>query len=160
MGPRYRWVVLAVGAFGAAAFTALRMGFPALGPELRDVFGLSLGEIGLAIAALSIGVMLTTVPWGMLTDRIGERPVLAGGLFATSLAILAMAFTEGFPALLIGLFVAGAFGASATGASGRAVMGWFTRHERGYALGIRQMALPVGGSLGSIALPLLAGAGG
>ena len=160
MGPRYRWVVLAVGAFGAAAFTALRMGFPALGPELRDVFGLSLGEIGLAIAALSIGVMLTTVPWGMLTDRIGERPVLAGGLFATSLAIFAMAFTEGFPALLVGLFVAGTFGASATGASGRAVMGWFTRHERGYALGIRQMALPVGGSLGSIALPLLAGAGG
>ena len=82
----------------------------------------------------------------MLTDRIGERPVLAGGLFATSLAIFVMAFTEGFPALLVGLFVTGAFGASATGASGRAVMGWFTRHERGYALGIRQMALPVGGS--------------
>ena len=71
-----------------------------------------------------------------------------------------MAFTAGFPALLVGLFVTGAFGASATGASGRAVMGWFTRHERGYALGIRQMALPVGGSIGSIALPLLAGAGG
>jgi sugar phosphate permease len=160
MGPRYRWVVLAVGAFGAAAFTGLRMGFPALGPELRDVFGLSLSQIGLALAALSVGVTVTTVPWGMLTDRIGERPVLAGGLFATSLAIAAMAFTEGFPALLVGLFVTGAFGASATGASGRAIMGWFTRHERGFALGIRQMALPVGGSIGSIALPLLAGAGG
>ena len=160
MGPRYRWVVLAVGAFGAAAFTGLRMGFPALGPELRDVFGLSLGQIGLALAALSVGVTVTTVPWGMLTDRIGERPVLAGGLLATAVALAAMAFTEGFPALLLGLLVTGAFGASATGASGRAIMGWFTRRERGFALGIRQMALPVGGGLGSIALPLLAGAGG
>ena len=79
---------------------------------------------------------VTTVPWGMLTDRIGERPVLAGGLLATSAALVGMAFTEGFPALLIGLFVTGAFGASATGASGRAIMGWFTRRERGYALGI------------------------
>ena len=160
MGPRYRWVVLAVGAFGAAAFTGLRMGFPALGPELRDVFGLSLGQIGLALAALSVGVTVTTVPWGMLTDRIGERPVLAGGLFGTSLALVAMAFTQGFPALLVGLLITGAFGASATGASGRAIMGWFSRRERGFALGIRQMALPIGGSIGSIALPILAGAGG
>lgn len=160
MGPRYRWVVLAVGAFGAAAFTGLRMGFPALGPELRDVFGLSLGEVGLALAALSAGVTVTTVPWGMLTDRVGERPVLAGGLLGTSAALAALAFTSGFPALLLGLLVAGAFGASSTGASGRAIMGWFTRHERGFALGIRQMALPVGGGVGSIALPLLAGAGG
>ena len=159
-GPRYRWVVLAVGAFGAATFTGLRMGFPALGPELRDAFGLSLGQIGLAIAALSVGVMVTTVPWGMLTDRIGERPVMAGGLLATALALVGLAFTRSFPALLAGLLVAGAVGASSTGASGRAVMGWFTRHERGYALGIRQMALPVGGSIGSLGLPLLAGAGG
>src|SRR5918997_2429158 len=136
------------------------MGFPALGPELRDVFGLSLGQVGLALAALSVGVTVTTVPWGMLTDRIGERPVLAGGLAATAVALAVMAFTDGFPALLLGLLVVGAFGASATGASGRAIMGWFTRHERGFALGIRQMALPVGGSLGSLALPLLADAGG
>jgi sugar phosphate permease len=159
-GPRYRWVVLAVGAFGAAAFTGLRMGFPALGPELRSVFGLSLGEVGLALAALSVGVTVTTVPWGMLTDRVGERPVLAGGLLATSVALAGIAFTDGFPALLLGLLIVGAFGASSTGASGRAIMGWFTRHERGFALGIRQMALPVGGALGSIALPLLADAGG
>jgi sugar phosphate permease len=160
MGPRYRWVVLAVGAFGAAAFTGLRMGFPALGPELRQVFGLSLGQVGLALAALSVGVTVTTVPWGMLTDRIGERPVLAVGLLATAVALAGIAFTHGFAALLAGLLVTGAFGASATGASGRAIMGWFSRRERGFALGIRQMALPVGGGLGSIALPLLAGAGG
>src|SRR3954465_1771808 len=61
---------------------------------------------------------------------------------------------------LAGPLVAGMFGSSSTGASGRAVMGWFGRDERGFALGLRQMALPLGGAVASVALPQLAGAGG
>lgn len=157
---RYRWVILAVGALGAGAFAALRMGLPALGPALRDTYGLSLGEVGAVFAAVAVGVMLTLVPWGILTDRIGERPVLAGGLTATGLALVGAALAPSLPYLLAGLLLAGMAGASATGASGRAVMGWFARTERGFALGIRQMALPLGGALASLTLPLIAGVGG
>jgi sugar phosphate permease len=157
---RYRWVILGVGAAGAGAFAALRMGLPALGPALRDAYGLSLAEVGVVFAAVAVGVMLTLVPWGILTDRVGERPVLAGGLGATGLALVAAAFAPTFAYLLAGLLLAGMAGASATGASGRAVMGWFARSERGFALGIRQMALPLGGALASLMLPWIAGAGG
>jgi len=45
---RYRWVILGVGAAGAGAFSALRMGLPALGPALRDAYGLSLPQVGFA----------------------------------------------------------------------------------------------------------------
>ena len=72
----YRWVVLAVGALGAAAFAALRMGLPALSPALRDEYDLTLGQVGLALSAVAVGVMVTLIPWGILTDRVGERPVL------------------------------------------------------------------------------------
>jgi sugar phosphate permease len=157
---RYRWVILATGAAGAASFAALRMGLPSLGPALRESYGLTLGQVGLVFAAVSVGVMLTLVPWGILTDRIGERPVMAAGLTGTSLALTGAALADGFPALLAGLLAAGMMGASATGASGRAVMGWFARTERGFALGLRQMALPLGGALGSLTLPWLAGEGG
>ena len=160
MTARYRWVVLAVGAFGAGAFSMLRLGLPSLGPALRDTYGLSLGEIGLLFSALAIGTVLGLLPWGVLSDRIGERPVLALGLSLFAMTLVAAAFTSSYPALLAGLVAAGATGASATGASGRAVMGWFARRERGMALGIRQMAIPLGGAAGSLALPLLAGAGG
>jgi sugar phosphate permease len=159
-GDRYKWVVLFTGALGAGAFSVLRMGLPALGPALRDQFALSLAQVGLVFSAVAAGVCVTLLPWGMLTDRIGERPVMAGGLAAFALAIGATAFSPTYPALLAGMFLAGGMGASATGASGRAVMGWFTRAERGMALGIRQMALPLGGAVGSLALPRLAGAGG
>ena len=73
-GSRYRWVILATGAVGAGAFAALRMGLPSLGPAVRSEYGLSLGEVGLAFAAVTGGGMLTLVGWGALTDRIGERP--------------------------------------------------------------------------------------
>ena len=45
------------------------------------------------------------------------------------------------------LAVAGAMGASVNAASGRAVMQWFGAQERGFALGLRQTAIPVGGRL-------------
>jgi hypothetical protein len=39
-------------------------------------------------------------------------------------------------------------------------MGWFARTERGFALGIRQMALPLGGAPASLTLPSLIDARG
>jgi sugar phosphate permease len=157
---RYRWVILATGAVGAGAFSALRMGLPSLGPAVRSEFGLSLGEVGLAFAAVTGGGMLTLVPWGALTDRIGERPVMASGLAGCAAALVGASLATTYPALLVALLVAGMLGSSATGASGRAVMGWFARTERGFALGIRQMALPLGGALASLTLPSLMDAQG
>jgi sugar phosphate permease len=157
---RYRWVILATGAVGAGAFSALRMGLPSLGPAVRSTYGLSLGEVGIAFAAVTGGGMLTLVPWGALTDRIGERPVMATGLAGCAVALLGAAAATTYPTLLVALLAAGMFGSSATGASGRAVMGWFARGERGFALGIRQMALPMGGALASLTLPSLVDARG
>ncbi|MBO9534865.1 MAG: MFS transporter [Solirubrobacteraceae bacterium] len=158
-GP-YRWVVLAGAAFGAAAFSGLRMGLPSLGPAIRTEFGLSLGQVGIAFAAVALGTMLTLIPWGMLADRVGERLVLATGLIGTAGAMVWAANAGSYAAFVAALTLAGAAGAAATGASGRAVMGWFGWRERGTALGLRQMALPLGGAIGSVVLPRLAGSSG
>jgi sugar phosphate permease len=45
-------------------------------------------------------------------------------------------------------------------ASGRAVLGWFEQRQRGFALGIRQTAVPLGGTLAALALPPIAGGWG
>jgi MFS family permease len=127
---------------------------------MRHSFGLTLGQVGLALAAVSVGVTVTLIPWGILTDRVDERAVMSIGLVGTSVALGCTAFAPGYDALLIGLVAAGMFGASTTGASGRAVMGWFAREERAFALGIRQMALPLGGALSALALPPLVEVGG
>ena len=157
---RYRWTILAVGTAAQAAFSAVRQGMPSLGPALRTQFALSLTQVGAALASVSLGILLTLLAWGALADRVGERPVLAAGLAGTALALVAAAFAPTYPAILAALVATGMLGASATGASGRAVMGWFGRRERGFALGVRQTAVPVGGGVAALTLPLLVAAGG
>ena len=46
-------------------------------------------------------------------------------------------------------------GASVNAASGRAVMQWFPAGQRGLALGVRQTAIPLGGALVALALPVV-----
>lgn len=156
----YRWVVLAAGASATAALSAVQGGLPALGPAIQNAFGLSLVEVTAVFTAFALGTVATLLAWGMLADRIGERSVIAGGLAAGGAVMTATAASNGYAALLIGMALSGALGASAIAASGRAVFGWFPRDERGLALGLRQTAVPVGAAAASFSLPPLAAAGG
>ena len=157
---RYRWTILALGTVAQASYSAVFLGIPVLAPQLRDEYGLSLTQVGVVLAAVSIGSVATLLPWSLLTDRLGERRVLASGLAAASVALAAAAFTSGYVLLVTTLVIAGAAGASVNAASGRAVMGWFAPSERGLALGIRQTALPLGGAAAALFLPPIAAVGG
>ena len=160
MQRRYRWVILGAGTFAQSAFSALAVGLPALAPALRSQYALSLGQTGVVLGAVGAGMLLTLLPWGLLADRIGERAVMSLGLAAAGGALVATSATHSYGALVGLLALAGALGASVNAASGRAVMGWFGARERGLALGIRQTAIPIGGALGAVLLPVLASAGG
>jgi sugar phosphate permease len=131
-----------------------------MAPLLRHRYGLTLGETGVLLSASLAGSVLTLIPWGLATDRIGERSVLVVGLGACGLALVAASTAHSFAPLLALLLVAGLAGASVQSASGRAVMAWFPETQRGLALGIRQTAIPISGLATAIALPPIAHAGG
>jgi sugar phosphate permease len=131
------------------------IGLPVLAPALRDAHSLSLVEIGVLLDALWIGTLLTLLPWGVLADRVGERLVLATGLGVCAAALVGAGYAAGFGSLLLLIGLAGAAGASVNAASGRAVMQWFPASERGFALGVRQTAIPVGGLISALVLPAL-----
>jgi MFS family permease len=157
---RYRWTILALGTAAQASYSAVFLGIPVIAPQLRGDYDLSLTEVGLVLAAANIGSMATLLPWGLLTDRIGERAVLTIGLLGCSAALAGAAFTPSFAGLVAMLTVAGASGGSVNAASGRAVMSWFSPAQRGLALGIRQTAVPLGGAAAALVLPPVAAAGG
>ncbi|MCB5174219.1 MFS transporter [Microvirga lenta] len=159
-GHRYRWVILSVGVLAQAALAALQHGLPALGPILRTRFDLTLPEIGLVLASSNWGIMSTLLLWGALADRWGERLVIAAGLGGSAVAIIAASQAADVTELVLWLILAGALGSAASAASGRAVMHWFSRRERGFALGIRQMAIPLGSAVAALSLPLIAAAAG
>ena len=151
---KYRWAVLAAGTAAQAGLAAVFIGVPVLAPALRDEFGLSISEVGLAVSSLWIGPILTLLAWGMLADRFGERVILATGLAACGVLVTAAGMVGSFPAFLALILLAGAAGSSVNAASARAVMQWFPAEERGLALGIRQTAIPLGGGFSALTLPL------
>jgi MFS family permease len=166
--PAHRWKVLAVGVAANAAFSAAAAGLPATAVLMRADYRLGNGQLGLVLGLLGLGVALFELPWGMLADRWGDRPVLLAGLGATAAAL---AWMSGYAApapgavpalglLALGLVLVGILGGSVNGASGRAVMSWFDEGERGLAMSIRQTAVPLGGGLGALLLPWLAARAG
>ncbi|MBF9266153.1 MFS transporter, partial [Acidovorax cattleyae] len=166
--PRHRWKVLAAGVFANAAFSVAFSGIPMTAVLMRTSYQLDNATLGLMLGMLGLGIAVSELPWGMLTDRWGDRPVLLAGLLGTALALAAMALravpSAGHvpaPALLgCGLMLVGLTGGSVNGASGRAIMLWFADGERGLAMSIRQTAVPLGGAIGALLLPLLAVRGG
>ncbi len=149
-----RWRMLGLGIGAQVAYAGLLQGFPALGPALTDAYGLSLSGFGLILGAVTLGGTLSLVPWGLITDRVGERAAISLGLAGGAVG-LAVSATGGTPALAVGLLVAGMLGAVANIASGRLVMGWFEPRRRGTAFGLRQAATPLGGALAAVVLPVL-----
>jgi sugar phosphate permease len=131
-----------------------------LAPALQAHYHLSLEGVGVVLASVNLGVLTTVLPWGILADRVGERAVIATGLGAAALAVAAAAAATGVATLSIALFAAGGLGASVQAASGRAVMGWFPPFQRGFALGIRQTGVPLGGAIAALVLPVCLSLGG
>ena len=159
MSRRYRWIVLAAGTLAQSSIAAVVVGVPALAPALRSHYGLTLGETGVVLGAVGIGMLPTLLPWGLLADRIGERAVIVVGLTGAGAALAGVSATQTYGAAVAFLILAGALGSSVNAASGRAVMSWFGEEERGLALGIRQTAVPIGGAISAAALPWLASSG-
>ncbi|MGH3002617.1 MAG: MFS transporter, partial [Gaiellaceae bacterium] len=129
-------------------------------PSLRHEYGLSLAQTGLLISSSLVGSVLSLIPWGLATDRVGERTVLVIGLAACGACLLGAAAQTGFWPLAALLAAAGLTGASVQSASGRAVMHWFGAEQRGLALGLRQTAIPLSGFVVSLVLPPVVAAGG
>lgn len=152
-----RWSMLGVSTLAQAAAASAYHGPAFLIPALTRHGGMSLSEAGLVAAAPLVGVMCTLVAWGFVVDHRGERISLLIGLGTASVAAIVATFLTGnAAAMAIALGLAGACGAAANSASGRVVVGWFPPAQRGLAMGIRQMAQPLGVAVTAVTMAPIA----
>jgi sugar phosphate permease len=151
---RGRWRILFVGLIAMTAGCTFQYGLAYLIPALRHE-GFSLELASLLVACPTAGLLLTLIGWGAAADHWGERVVLATGLGLAGLVLIAARAVHGPAGLGACLALAGAAGGSVFAASGRLILGWFARRERGLAMGIRQSAQPLGVALAAATLPAL-----
>ena len=155
----HRWIILLIGLVAMTAGCTFQYGLAYLIPALRQQ-GLSLELASSLVACPTAGLLLTLIAWGAAADRWGERVVLAAGLGLAGAVLMIAASVHAAAGLGLCLAVSGAAGGSVFAASGRLILGWFARHERGLAMGIRQSAQPLGVALAAATLPALGGGRG
>jgi MFS family permease len=154
--PASAWRMLALGVSAQAAGSLFASTPAYLIPLLHLDRGVPLAQAGLLAAAPSLGMVTALVAWGAVTDRYGERWVIAGGLALTAVFAFAAAAVSGYVGLGVLFVLGGAAAASTSAASGRVVIGWFPRSRRGLAMGIRQISQPLGVAVAALAVPALA----
>ena len=79
-------------------------------PYYAEEFGASPFEVTLLIASFSAMQFVAVPIWGRVSDRLGRRPFIIAGLFASAVSYLIFGFAESLAALFVSRIAAGAAG--------------------------------------------------
>lgn len=134
----------------------IHLGIPALAPLIQEELQLTRTEVGLLSTIMNGGVVMAAIAAGKAADFLGERLIIAYGSIAGGLIIMGMNWVGSFATLFPVLLLSGLAIATSTPAGSKAVAGWFPQNERGTAMSLRQMGIPLGGALAAVMLPSVA----
>ena len=108
-------------------------------PEIRNAFGLTLGQMGVVLAAFTWTYALGQIPVGWLGDRYGPRKVLSVLITWTSASACLTGAAAGFGSLLTARLLLGLGEAGAFPVAGRGAQIWFPPSERGRAQAVTHL---------------------
>ena len=94
---RSRWAVLSVLTAAHTLSAAGALAVAPLAPILLDAFDLTRAQVGLFIPAIYLGGVSMSMAAGWLTDRLGARLTLTGGLLLEAVMLLLAAEAPSFP---------------------------------------------------------------
>src|SRR5215211_7173435 len=120
----------------------------------REEFGFSGTTLTLVFAAYTIVLIPSLLVFGQLSDRVGRRPVIVGGLGLAALGLVLLAVAQSVAALLVGRVVQGIALGAAVGTIPAALVELEPNGDHSRAA----TAAVLGQSGGSAAGPLVAGA--
>jgi len=152
---RAPWGVLGVALVSQIGISVVDQGIPGLTGFIKADLGWSSAAVGAMVSSFTFGRMFGSYAAGLAADRVGERSVLIAGGVTTG-ALIGLASISPLPGLIALLVLAGMASAASTPAGGRLVLMAFPPRRRGFALGVRQTGIPIGGLVAAAILPRLA----
>src|SRR4029450_7940537 len=86
-------------------FDVQAMGY--VGPAIVDDWGIARSLLGGVFSAANFGVLIGSLVFSMVADKIGRRPLLIGATLFFSVMAIATAYAQNVPQLLWLRFIAG-----------------------------------------------------
>ncbi len=145
------WIILAV-ALGWLLILGGRFLVPALLPQVKATFDVGNTGGGVAVTLLWATYALMQSPAGVLTDRLGERWLLAGALGGSALSVVLLGLSPTFLVFLAACAFFG-FAAGMFGPARGMIMTRVFADDNTAAIALTLAA----GSIGSASLPFIAG---
>lgn len=131
-------------------------GYVPLIPLLEKEFALTNTQIGWMTSAVFLGSSLIAIPSGLITDKFGARKSLFGFCLLLVFVVFTFSVSTSFIFILALLFLLGTGYGGITPGTNKSIMENFELHNRGTAMGIKQMGVSLGSTLGTLLLPTLA----
>ncbi|KAA1195234.1 MFS transporter [Photorhabdus heterorhabditis] len=152
----YKWMVLFIATITQACACFFVQGIGSIALLLQQQMSLSAFQIGLLVSSAQLAPLVGLLVAGELLDRFNEKYVVSIGVFLVGITLCFTLFFDNYYAILILLFILGIGYSSAQPGGAKSVSNWFPKNQLGFAMGIRQAGLPLGGALASLILPFLA----
>jgi MFS family permease len=153
-------VVLITASAAQVSVSFVNFGLPAIGPQLAQEFDLGLAALGAVLTAGFLGSAVSLVGVGIAVDLLGSRAAMAVGTLLAAPALAAAALADTAVGLGASLCLFGIGSSVVTIAGVGALFRAYRVEQRAWALGVRQMAVPLGGTLGAVLVPALEAVGG
>jgi MFS family permease len=150
----YEVLALFTGAMVGSSFWIMSTG--ALMPFFSSALHVGQTQLGLILSIQLIGSVAMTSVAGLLTDRFGDRALVFWSGTVMSSALVAASLVPNFAWLIGWLLVYGIGYAAVTPAGSHAIIFFFRKADRGFAMGVRQSGVPIAGTVGSLLLPAVA----
>jgi MFS family permease len=132
---RYPRIILG-GFMALATLSIMNSAYSNILETIKSDLTLNYTQSGSLMSAYFLGYMIGQIPWGIMADRYGSKPVISLSVLGVSLSTLTFGFSQGINVAIITRFIAGLLGAGIFVPVVRLVSSWFDHKERGTALGI------------------------
>ena len=153
---QYRWVVLFVATLAQACACFFVQGFGAIALDVKNTMWLDNWQVGMLVSAAQLVPMIGLLVAGELLDRFDERFVVGIGTLLVGGSLCVAALVNSYTELLIILVILGFGYSTAQPGGSKSVSNWFEGSQLGFAMGIRQAGLPLGGAMAILLLPFIA----
>jgi predicted MFS family arabinose efflux permease len=152
----YRWWILVAATLANVVVAGIGWNYVIMVvPQVLTDLRLDVATWGILWSAISLGVLVFSIPAGALADRFGVRRVVGLGILLAGASLLLRAAAVGFVSLFVAMLLFGFALGVVFADMGKVIGSWFPLEELGTASGISQAGIGAGFTTAMLSTPIL-----